>query len=152
MFSLLGPNGAGKTTSISMMCGLFEPTSGDGLVSTDDNNVLHISKAAELDEMHAMMGVCPQHDVLWNDLTARDHVMFYGRLKGLTGNKLNSSVKKVLKDVKLYHVADKQAGKFSGGMKRRLSVANSRLDLRELSIWMSHLPALILLPAELFGM
>ena len=122
---LLGPNGAGKTTSISMMCGLFEPTAGDGLVSTDSNNFLRISKAGDLDEMHAMMGVCPQHDVLWNDLTARDHVAFYGRLKGLTGQQLSASVQKVLADVKLLHVADKQAGKFSGGMKRRLSVANS---------------------------
>ena len=123
---LLGPNGAGKTTSISIMCGLFEPTSGDGLVKSETKNqILHVTNAADLDRIHTMMGVCPQHDVLWNDLTAREHVTFYGRLKGLSGKQLDSATVKVLNDVKLYHVADKQAGKFSGGMKRRLSVANA---------------------------
>ncbi len=123
---LLGPNGAGKTTSISIMCGLFEPTSGDGLVkSRNSDKILHVTDANELNEIHTMMGVCPQHDVLWNDLTAREHVTFYGRLKGLSGKRLQNAIFKVLNDVKLYHVADKQAGKFSGGMKRRLSVANA---------------------------
>ncbi len=123
---LLGPNGAGKTTSISIMCGLFEPTAGDGLIkSRSKDKVLRITDANDLNEIHTMMGVCPQHDVLWNDLTAREHVAFYGRLKGLSGQTLRNATFKVLNDVKLYHVADKQAGKFSGGMKRRLSVANA---------------------------
>lgn len=124
-FGLLGPNGAGKTTSISMMCGLFEPTAGDALAMTDGGKALRISMAEDLNHMHAMMGVCPQHDVLWNDLTAREHVTFYGRLKGLHGTALKQAVVKVLDDVKLLRVADKQSGKFSGGMKRRLSVAIS---------------------------
>ena len=91
---LLGPNGAGKTTSISIMCGLFEPTSGDGLVkSRNSNKILHVTDANELNEIHTMMGVCPQHDVLWNDLTAREHVTFYGRLKGLSGKRLQMVLK-----------------------------------------------------------
>jgi ABC-type multidrug transport system ATPase subunit len=123
---LLGPNGAGKTTSISIMCGLFEPTAGDGLIkSRSKDRTLRVTDANDLNEIHTMMGVCPQHDVLWNDLTAREHVAFYGRLKGLSGQTLKNAIFKVLNDVKLYHVADKQAGKFSGGMKRRLSVANA---------------------------
>ena len=64
-----GPNGAGKTTAISMLCGLFEPSDGNAY-------------ATELQAIHQTMGVCPQHDVLWSDLTAREHLLFYGRLKG----------------------------------------------------------------------
>ena len=66
------------------------------------------------------MGVCPQHDVLWSDLTAREHLLFYGRLKGLTGGVLINEVVEVLKDVKLTFAADKQCGKYSGKLNERL--------------------------------
>merc|ERR1712166_1090701 len=72
--------------------------------------------------IHQTMGVCPQHDVLWSDLTAREHLLFYGRLKG---DVLEREVVEVLKDVQLTFAADRPCGKYSGGMKRRLSVANS---------------------------
>jgi ABC-type Na+ transport system ATPase subunit NatA len=71
------------------------------------------------------MGLCPQHDLLWETLTSREHLTFYGRLKGLEGKPLEQAVDKALKDVNLYEVGDKQAGQYSGGMKRRLSVAIS---------------------------
>jgi len=71
------------------------------------------------------MGLCPQHDLLWETLTSREHLSFYGRLKGLEGKPLEQAVDKALKDVNLYEVGDKQAGQYSGGMKRRLSVAIS---------------------------
>ncbi len=117
---LLGPNGAGKTTAISMLCGLFEPTSGGARI--DGRSILD---PKDLQQIHATMGVCPQHDVLWGDLTAREHLLFYGRLKGLVGANLTAEVEATLKDVKLTFAADKAAGKYSGGMKRRLSVANA---------------------------
>ena len=72
-----GPNGAGKTTAISMLCGLFEPSDGNAFVNGNS-----ITNATELQAIHQTMGVCPQHDVLWSDLTAREHLLFYGRLKG----------------------------------------------------------------------
>ena len=84
---LLGPNGAGKTTAISMLCGLFEPTSGNALI-----NGKSIKNTKELQMIHQTMGVCPQHDVLWSDLTAREHLLFYGRLKGLKGDVLEREV------------------------------------------------------------
>jgi ABC-type glutathione transport system ATPase component len=112
---LLGPNGAGKTTAISMLCGLFEPTNGNAFVDNQS-----ITNTKELQNIHTSMGVCPQHDVLWSDLTAREHLLFYGRLKGLTGGVLINEVVEVLKDVKLTFAADKQCGKYSGKLNERL--------------------------------
>ncbi|KAI3974176.1 hypothetical protein MKX01_033427 [Papaver californicum] len=119
-FGMLGPNGAGKTSFISMMIGLTKPTSGMALVSGLDI-------ATEMDEIYSSMGVCPQHDLLWECLTAREHLLFYGRLKNLKNSALTVAVEESLKSVYLFHggVADKQAQTYSGGMKRRLSVAIS---------------------------
>ncbi|MCL7026910.1 hypothetical protein MKW94_000367 [Papaver nudicaule] len=119
-FGMLGPNGAGKTSFISMMIGLTTPTSGVALVTGLDIET-------EMDEIYYSMGVCPQHDLLWECLTAREHLLFYGRLKNLKDSALTEAVEESLKSVNLFHggVADKQAGTYSGGMKRRLSVAIS---------------------------
>ncbi|CAH2064994.1 unnamed protein product [Thlaspi arvense] len=119
-FGMLGPNGAGKTSFINMMTGLVKPTSGSAFV-----HGLEICK--DMDRVYTSMGVCPQHDLLWENLTGREHLLFYGRLKNLKGSDLNQAVEESLKSVNLIHggVADKPAGKYSGGMKRRLSVAIS---------------------------
>lgn len=119
-FGLLGPNGAGKTSFISMMIGLTQPTSGTVFVNGLDLRT-------SMDEIYSMMGVCPQYDLLWETLTAREHLLFYGRLKNLGGAALKEAVEASLKNANLFHggVADKPAGKYSGGMKRRLSVAIS---------------------------
>ncbi|KAK3035659.1 hypothetical protein RJ639_032531 [Escallonia herrerae] len=119
-FGMLGPNGAGKTSFISMMIGLIKPSSGMAYV-----NGLDIR--SHMDGIYANMGVCPQHDLLWETLTGREHLLFYGRLKNLKGSALTQAVEESLKSINLFHggVADKQAGKYSGGMKRRLSVAIS---------------------------
>ncbi|KAG6587528.1 ABC transporter A family member 7, partial [Cucurbita argyrosperma subsp. sororia] len=119
-FGMLGPNGAGKTSFISMMIGLTKPSAGTAFVQgLDIRN--------DMDMIYTNMGVCPQHDLLWEQLTGREHLLFYGRLKNLRGSALTEAVEESLKGVNLYHggVADKQAGKYSGGMKRRLSVAIS---------------------------
>ncbi|ESQ45794.1 hypothetical protein EUTSA_v10010102mg [Eutrema salsugineum] len=119
-FGMLGPNGAGKTSFINMMTGLLKPTSGTGLVQGLDI-------CSDMDRVYTSMGVCPQHDLLWETLTGREHLLFYGRLKNLKGSVLEQAVEESLKSVNLFHggVADKLAGKYSGGMKRRLSVAIS---------------------------
>ncbi|CAH2064986.1 unnamed protein product [Thlaspi arvense] len=117
---MLGPNGAGKTSFINTMTGLVKPTSGSAFV-----HGLDICK--DMDKVYTSMGVCPQHDLLWETLTGREHLLFYGRLKNLKGSDLNKAVEESLKNVNLLNggVADKPAGKYSGGMKRRLSVAIS---------------------------
>ncbi|XP_010550621.1 PREDICTED: ABC transporter A family member 7 [Tarenaya hassleriana] len=119
-FGMLGPNGAGKTSFINMMTGLVKPTSGGAVVQG-----LDISK--DMGRIYTSMGVCPQHDLLWETLTGREHLLFYGRLKNLKGSTLIQAVEESLKSVNLFRggVADKPAGKYSGGMKRRLSVAIS---------------------------
>ncbi|XP_022844965.1 ABC transporter A family member 7-like [Olea europaea var. sylvestris] len=119
-FGMLGPNGAGKTSFINMMIGLIKPSSGAAYVHGLDIRT-------DMDQIYTSMGVCPQHDLLWETLTGREHLLFYGRLKNLKGAALNQAVEESLRSVNLFHggVADKQAGKYSGGMKRRLSVAIS---------------------------
>ena len=71
---LLGSNGAGKTTLISMLCGLIPPSSGDATVDG-------LSIRADMTEIHRRIGVCPQMDVLWDDLTGRETLSFFARLK-----------------------------------------------------------------------
>ncbi|KAJ1438951.1 P-loop containing nucleoside triphosphate hydrolase [Sesbania bispinosa] len=111
-FGMLGPNGAGKTSFISMMIGLTKPTSGTAFVQGLDIRT-------HMDEIYTSMGVCPQYDLLWESLTGREHLLF------MAGLKILKAVEESLKSLNLFHggVADKQAGKYSGGMKRRLSVA-----------------------------
>eukprot|EP00003_Mantamonas_plastica_P032330 TRINITY_DN874_c0_g2_i8.p1 TRINITY_DN874_c0_g2~~TRINITY_DN874_c0_g2_i8.p1 ORF type:complete len:866 (+),score=355.67 TRINITY_DN874_c0_g2_i8:567-3164(+) len=117
-FGMLGPNGAGKTTAISMLSGLFAPTSGTAFIHG-------YSIRTQMDRVHMVMGVCPQHDVLWLDQSPRDHLEFYGRLKNLVGSDLTDEVETQLKNVNLVDEADQPVKTFSGGMKRRLSVAIS---------------------------
>jgi len=119
-FGLLGPNGAGKSTSINMMVGFLTPSGGTAFIEGLD--ILN-----QMNEIYPMMGVCPQHDLLWDTMTAREHLLFYGRLKGLRKQELKDAAEKALKSVNLFNnnVGNKQVQTFSGGMKRRLSVAIS---------------------------
>ncbi|GJS66900.1 ABC transporter A family member 7-like protein [Tanacetum coccineum] len=119
-FGMLGPNGAGKSSFIHMMIGLVKPSSGTAYVRGLDIR-------EDMDEIYANMGVCPQHDLLWERLTGREHLLFYGRLKNLRGIALIQAVEESLRSVNLLNggLGDKQVGKYSGGMKRRLSVAIS---------------------------
>ena len=115
---LLGHNGAGKTTLINMLCGLIPATTGTAKIFGFDLNT-------EIDRIHMIMGVCPQHDILWEGLTGREHLLFFGRLKNLHGQELQKAVKDGLASVELTAAGNKKVGKYSGGMKRRLSVAVS---------------------------
>merc|ERR1711871_1096499 len=110
-----------EANTINMMTGLFEPTAGDGLIGNNGE----LSIKSDLPAIHLNMGVCPQDNILWGDLTAREHLLFFGRLKGYTGAALQDMVASALEDVDIVQFADAKAGGFSGGMKRRLSVANS---------------------------
>jgi len=117
---LLGPNGAGKSTTVSMLCGFFEPSAGTALVEGYD-----ITK--DMDSVYTLMSVCPQDNLLWETLTGEEHLYFYGRLKNLQGAALDAAVDEALSSVNLAEQATRQklSGEYSGGMKRRLSVAIS---------------------------
>ncbi|KAJ1278486.1 hypothetical protein BS78_04G083300 [Paspalum vaginatum] len=119
-FGILGPNGAGKTSLISMLTGFTKPTSGTAYINGMDVR-------SDMGKIYTGIGVCPQFDLLWETLTGREHLLFYGRLKNLKGASLHVAVEQSLKSVRLFDggVADKRVAKYSGGMKRRLSVAIS---------------------------
>jgi ABC-type multidrug transport system ATPase subunit len=80
-----------------------------------------------MNAIRQQLGVCPQHDVLWDDLTSREHFSLFGALKGMTENDIHQATHTLLSDVSLLKAADRPVRTFSGGMKRRLSVALSFL-------------------------
>ena len=84
-FGLLGPNGAGKTTLISMITGMFEPNYGNAWIGGYD-----IRKNVEKAQLQ--MGVCPQFDLLWPQLTVSEHLYFYARLKGVPSDSVDKKV------------------------------------------------------------
>ncbi|KAG9397224.1 ABC transporter [Carpediemonas membranifera] len=119
LLCLLGPNGAGKTTTISMMSGLFAPTAGDGLVYGR-------SISTEMHVVRKMTGMCPQHDVCtFQQLTASEHIMLFAAIKGLSIRQLRREIKDRIADVNLQDQARSRVSSFSGGMRRRLSIAIS---------------------------
>eukprot|EP01025_Chloroclados_australasicus_P028913 TRINITY_DN286_c0_g1_i4.p1 TRINITY_DN286_c0_g1~~TRINITY_DN286_c0_g1_i4.p1 ORF type:complete len:1073 (-),score=121.43 TRINITY_DN286_c0_g1_i4:266-3484(-) len=119
VFGLLGPNGAGKSTSINMLVGLLEPTQGNAVIG--GYNI-----RTQMNDIYKDMGVCPQHDLLWENLTGREHLFFYARLKGTQEfDQLKAMVDVALSSVNLLYDGDKKVKEYSGGMKRRLSVAIS---------------------------
>ncbi|KAH9143316.1 hypothetical protein AeRB84_012675 [Aphanomyces euteiches] len=113
---LLGHNGAGKTTLISMLTGMIPVTSGDATVnglSLNDN----------LGEIRQSLGMCPQHDVLYPELTVQEHLMFYGKIKGYRGALLKNEVENKIVEVGLTEKRHVYSIELSGGMKRKLSLA-----------------------------
>jgi len=117
-FGLLGPNGAGKTTTISILTGLFPPTSGTAKIGGFDIRT-------DMEQIHRIIGVCPQFDTLWDSLTAEETLLFYTRLKGVFGKQAKEFVDESLRQVSLEDAKGKLVSQLSGGMKRRLSVAVS---------------------------
>ncbi|XP_078575167.1 phospholipid-transporting ATPase ABCA1-like isoform X1 [Branchiostoma floridae x Branchiostoma japonicum] len=114
--SFLGHNGAGKTTTMSILTGLFPPTSGTAYVDGKDIRY-------EMDKIRKSLGMCPQHNVLFDNLTVSEHLWFYGRLKGMTEAEVQDEMERMVKDVGLPNKKHEISKNLSGGMKRKLSVA-----------------------------
>uniref|UniRef100_A0A671TWH5 P-type phospholipid transporter n=1 Tax=Sparus aurata TaxID=8175 RepID=A0A671TWH5_SPAAU len=114
--SFLGHNGAGKTTTMSILTGLFPPTSGTAYILGKDIR-------SELSAIRQSLGVCPQHNVLFSMLTVEEHIWFYGRLKGLSEEQVKGEIQQILKDTGLPHKRHSRTSTLSGGMQRKLSVA-----------------------------
>ena len=115
IFSLLGPNGAGKSTTISMICGLLQPSAGQ--VSVCGFDLSRDPKAAK-----AALGVVPQDIALYPDLSAKENLLFWGRMYGLSGNLLRQRVAETLEMIGLTDRQNGRIGSFSGGMKRRVNI------------------------------
>jgi ABC-2 type transport system ATP-binding protein len=114
VFGLLGPNGAGKSTTISCLSGLLKPTAGSVKVGGFD-----MSKKAV--KAKASLGIVPQELAIYEDLSARDNLRYWGAAYGLKGTQLNERVDHVLNRIGLADRADDLPKKYSGGMKRRLN-------------------------------
>uniref|UniRef100_A0A8B9KAB8 ATP-binding cassette, sub-family A (ABC1), member 12 n=1 Tax=Astyanax mexicanus TaxID=7994 RepID=A0A8B9KAB8_ASTMX len=116
--SLLGHNGAGKTTTMSLLTGLFAPSSGSIEVYGKDMQ-------AFMDDVRQELGVCMQYDVHFDHLTAKEHLMLYGQIKAphWTKQELEQQVRKILKETGMYAHRHKRVGTLSGGMKRKLSIS-----------------------------
>ena len=116
LFSLLGPNGAGKTTTISMLSCLLPPTSGDARVAG-------YSIRADSLAVRRSIGVVPQEIALYDTLSARENLAFWGSLYDLRGAVLRTRIEAVLELAGLTERGDDHIATFSGGMKRRINIA-----------------------------
>jgi len=115
LFGLLGPNGAGKTTTINILCGLLKPTNGSAIICGFD-----VEK--EPSKVKELIGVCIQETAVYSFLTGAENVDLFGNLHTMDKNKLKKRSSQLLSKMGLEQDAKRKAGKYSGGMKRRLSL------------------------------
>lgn len=113
--ALLGHNGAGKTTTLSILTGLFPPTSGTAIINGHDIRT-------DIDGVHTELGLCPQHDVLYDNLTVHEHLYFFAKLKGCPRSKVQREIDYYIKALQLEDKRHVVIKALSGGMKRKLSV------------------------------
>ncbi|EAR97153.2 ABC transporter family protein (macronuclear) [Tetrahymena thermophila SB210] len=117
IFALLGHNGAGKTSTISMLTGMYEMTDGEAVALGKDVE-------SQMEEIRTFMGVCPQYDILFDDLTVKEHLELFAVFKGMSDSKkIEEEVKKHIEDVDLQEKTNELSKNLSGGQRRRLSVA-----------------------------
>ncbi len=115
IFGLLGPNGAGKTTTIRILSTVLDPDSGDILVGGH-------SVEKESETVRSLIGVCPQELALYEDLSAFDNMVFFGRMAGMESDAARKQAMENLTLMGLQERAKGKVAKFSGGMKRRINL------------------------------
>ncbi len=117
IFGLLGPNGAGKTTTIRILSTIIQPDKGD--VTIGGFSLKH-----NPEDIRGLIGICPQELALYEDMTAFDNLVFFGRMAGLSSD---DARKQATANLELMGLADRarkgKVDKFSGGMKRRVNLA-----------------------------
>uniref|UniRef100_A0A182QTM8 ABC transporter domain-containing protein n=1 Tax=Anopheles farauti TaxID=69004 RepID=A0A182QTM8_9DIPT len=121
---LLGHNGAGKTTTMNIVTGILPPTSG----------MIVLDGERDANRYRQNIGFCPQHNVFFSHLTCREHVEFFGCLRGLNASEARTEAAIVLEKVNLSEKSDSLVHTLSGGMKRRLSLANAIIGKTKLLI------------------
>jgi ABC-2 type transport system ATP-binding protein len=116
IFGFLGPNGAGKTTTILMLLGLTEPTSGSA-------RTLGFDPTRQPLKVKEQVGCMPENVGFYDDLTARENLMYVARLNSLPDSQAKTRIDAALKKVKLAGEANKRVGAYSRGMRQRLGIA-----------------------------
>jgi ATP-binding cassette subfamily A (ABC1) protein 3 len=116
IFAMLGPNGAGKTTAFNIIRGQLTPNNGDAFLN-------RISVTTQYSRARVSLGVCPQFTPIDSQLSVREHLVVYGRLKGLWGEELEKDVTTLMKVTELWRYRDRLASKLSGGDQRKLALA-----------------------------
>ena len=122
---LLGENGAGKTTLMRMICGIITPTSGE---------VRYDNAPVNTEEYRNILGYLPQEFGYYPEFTGREFLMYFCALKGLDKTSAKARTEELLDIVVLKDVAKKKIGKYSGGMKRRLGIAQAIINRPELLV------------------
>ncbi len=125
IFCLLGPNGSGKTTTINLINGLLEPTRGD-------ITVLGMNPSKSRKTVLQKISLVPQETALYNDLTARENLLFHARYYGVNRKFISKRIDNVLGIVQLENRQNDRVGTFSGGMQRRLALARALLTEPEI--------------------
>jgi ATP-binding cassette subfamily A (ABC1) protein 1 len=120
VFALLGHNGAGKTTTLNMVTGMLPVGLGDIVFGNQ-------SIKKDLDSIRHSLGICPQHDILYDDLTVEEHIILYGRIKGISIHNLQSEIPGWLASIGLEEKRASLSKTLSGGQKRKLHVILSFL-------------------------
>jgi ABC-2 type transport system ATP-binding protein len=116
LFGLLGPNGAGKTTTINILCGLLEP-------STGSVNVAGYDALKEPSKIKELIGVSPQETAVYPHLTGKENIELFANLHVMPKEKVRKNVDELLLKLSLQDHAKRKAGKYSGGMMRRINLA-----------------------------
>ena len=120
IFGFLGANGAGKSTTIRMLCGILEPSGGNGKVGGFDVQT-------QPEQIKTVIGYVSQRFSLYSDLNVIENLTFYGQIYGLENTSLNNRIKEVLTLTGLDRYRQKLAGELSGGWKQKLAIANAIL-------------------------
>ncbi|MCP1396575.1 MULTISPECIES: ABC transporter ATP-binding protein [Bacillus] len=127
IFGLLGPNGAGKSTMVSMISTVLSPTS--GIIKIDNKSLKE-----EPIEIKKIMGIVPQDLALYETLSAKENLNFFGSLYGLSGKRLKERTNEVLEIIELTDKQNQNVSEFSGGMKRRVNIGAALMNNPKLLI------------------
>lgn len=127
IFGLLGPNGAGKSTTVSMISTVLSPTGGTICI-----NGMSLQKQPAA--IKKVMGIVPQEIALYQALSAKDNLAFFGSLYGLSGKELDKRVDEVLDIIELKEQRNQRVSEFSGGMKRRVNIGAALMNEPKLFI------------------
>jgi len=127
IFALLGHNGAGKTTLISILTGMYEATGGEAIYDS-----LNVLSPENVDKFREKIGICPQHDVLFEDLNVREHLEMFAIFKGVSSENVGNEINKSISDFQFQNIENVLAKNLSAGQRRKLSIAISLIGGSEI--------------------